>query len=76
MGKTGKLIGNKLHLKTDILCRYHVIEPLKFRTGDIVEAQVSFVAVPLKEKKFKLIIVMRALTLLDCTPLKVCLNTV
>jgi hypothetical protein len=39
--------------------------------GDIVEAQVSFVTVPLKGKKFKMIIVLRALTLLDSTPLKV-----
>jgi hypothetical protein len=32
---------------------------------------VSFVIVPLKGKKFKMIIVLRALTLLDSTPLKV-----
>jgi hypothetical protein len=32
---------------------------------------VSFVVVPLKGKKYKMIIVLRALTLLDSTPLKV-----
>ncbi|KAF8222859.1 hypothetical protein L208DRAFT_1320145 [Tricholoma matsutake] len=50
--------------------RYNVIDPIKFRIGDIVEAQVSFVVVPLKGKKYKMIIVLRALTLLDSTPLK------
>jgi hypothetical protein len=36
-----------------------------------MEAQVSFVVVPLKGKKYKMIIVLCALTLLDSTPLKV-----
>lgn len=51
--------------------RYCTIDPTKFRIGDIVEAQVSFTSVPLKEKKYKMIIVLRALTILDSTVVKV-----
>jgi len=51
--------------------RYESTDPNKFRIGDIVEVQLSFVAVPVKENKFRLILVMRALTLLDCTQCKV-----
>jgi hypothetical protein len=49
-----------------------VIDPNKFRIGDIVEAQLSFMVVPVKEGKHRLILVMRALTLLDSTQSKVC----
>jgi len=38
----------------------------KFKTGDLVEAQVSFVGVPLKGGGTKMMTVLRALTLLDC----------
>ena len=41
------------------------VNPQIFRVGDIVEAQVSFIAVPLKDKKHKMIIVMRSIALLD-----------
>ncbi|KAF8815676.1 hypothetical protein BYT27DRAFT_7079376 [Phlegmacium glaucopus] len=33
--------------------------------GDIVEIQVSFIVVPLKDNKFKMIVVLRSITLLD-----------
>jgi hypothetical protein len=42
------------------------VDPTVFRNGDIVEAQVSFVGVPLKENKVKFMTVLRALALLDC----------
>ena len=46
------------------------MDPTKFRLGDIVEAQLSFAAVPIKDGKQKLLMVLRALTLLDSTPTK------
>ena len=51
--------------------RYHEINPMKLRPGDVVEAQVSFVAILLKGQKYKLLVVLRAITLLDCSPLRV-----
>lgn len=42
--------------------------------GDIVEVQVSFVLVPLKQSRFKMIPTLRAVTLLDDSPLRVCFS--
>jgi len=36
-----------------------------FSTGDIVEVQVSFALLPLQEKKYKLSLILRSLTLFD-----------
>jgi hypothetical protein len=47
------------------------MDPNKFCIGDIVEAQLSFMVVTVKEGKPKLILVMRALTLLNSTQSKV-----
>ncbi|KAF9456305.1 hypothetical protein BDZ94DRAFT_1241627, partial [Collybia nuda] len=47
---------------------YKDIGPQAFRIGDIVEIQVSFVVVPLKEERVKMITVLRCITLLEaCT---------
>jgi len=48
------------------LSRHDRTDPTKFKIGDIVEAQVSFVGVPLKGGKVRMMAVLRALTLLDC----------
>jgi hypothetical protein len=48
-----------------------MINPSKIRVGDIVEAQVSFVIFPVKDKRYKLLVILRAITLLDCQLLKV-----
>ena len=53
------------------LSRYISINPVKFQYGDIVEAQVSFQTVALKGGKYKMLVVLRALTLLDAMPTKV-----
>jgi len=45
--------------------RYLEIKPSQFHVGDIVEVQASFVVVPLKDQKFKMLTTMRALTLLN-----------
>lgn len=47
---------------------YKTIDPVKFRLGDIVEAQVSFTTIPLYNKQFKMLIILQAITLLDQTP--------
>jgi hypothetical protein len=39
--------------------------PSSFRIGDIVEAVFSIVVVPVKQKKYQMMLVLRALTLLD-----------
>ena len=49
------------------------VNPQFFRVGDIVEAQVSFIAVPLKDNKYKMIAVLRLIPLLDTTFSKVSL---
>jgi len=51
--------------------RYFMISPVKFYCSDIVEVQVLFHTVPLKDKKYKMLVVLHALTLLDKTPTKV-----
>lgn len=48
------------------LPRYVAMDPTRFKIGDVVEAQVSFVGVPLKGGKTKMMVVLRALSLLDC----------
>ena len=41
--------------------------PVRFRNGDIVDAELSFSFVPVKNGMHKLVGVLRSLTLLDCT---------
>lgn len=38
---------------------------MNFRVGDIVEVQLVFVAVHVREEKFRMLITLRAITLLD-----------
>jgi hypothetical protein len=47
--------------------RYMPIKPVIFGVGDIVEVLVSFMAVPLKQGKFKSMMVLRGITLIDGT---------
>jgi hypothetical protein len=39
--------------------------PTRIQVGDIVEAKLSFLAVPLKDGSFKMMVVLQDLTLLD-----------
>jgi len=43
-----------------------MIDPTKFKIGDIVEAQISFIGVPLKGRRVRMLVVLRALTIIDC----------
>ena len=44
-----------------------MVNPQIFRIGDIVEAQISFIAAPVKNNKYKFIVVLRSIALLDPT---------
>ena len=43
------------------------MNPQNFHIGDIIEAQISFIAVPLKDNKYKMIAVLRSIVLLDAS---------
>ena len=47
------------------------VEPTKFRKGDIVEAQLSFIAVPARDK-YRMKTVLRSLAIIDSTHSEVC----
>ena len=51
--------------------RHHDVVPNAFRVGDVVEAQISFEVIRLKGKRQKMIVILRALTLLDKEALEV-----
>lgn len=44
---------------------YDSLGPQAFRIGDIVEAQLSIVVIPMKGGKYKMLSVLRALTMLE-----------
>ena len=48
-------------------CRYKPVKPVIFGVGDIVEIQASFMTVTLKQGKFKTMMVLRGITLIDGT---------
>lgn len=47
--------------------RYVVVKPACISVGDIVELQVSFIMVPLRDNKFKIAMVLRSILVLDRT---------
>jgi hypothetical protein len=49
------------------VCRYVTVKPACKSVGDIVELQVSFIMVPLRENKFKVMMVLRSILVLDRT---------
>ena len=51
--------------------RHKEIPPNAIRVGDIVEVQLSFEGIQLKGNRCKMIVMLRALTLLDNEPLEV-----
>jgi hypothetical protein len=52
--------------------RFETVNPTQFRIGDIVEVQATIVAVPVRNNRFKMILQLRALALLDGTFTDVC----
>jgi hypothetical protein len=55
-----------------LFIRYKRLDLTKFKTCDLVKVQVSLMGVPLKGGKVKLLMVLWALTLLDCQKSMVC----
>ncbi|KAF8811793.1 hypothetical protein BYT27DRAFT_7017840, partial [Phlegmacium glaucopus] len=55
----------QVHKSDEGTNRFEPVGPEIFRIGDIVEIQVSFIAVPLKDNKHKMIVVLRSIALLD-----------
>ena len=45
--------------------RFSQADPAQFRVGDIVEAQITIAAVPMRNNKFKMICRLRSLALLN-----------
>ncbi|KAF8220026.1 hypothetical protein L208DRAFT_1336195, partial [Tricholoma matsutake] len=56
--------------------RFQAVGPHTFHIGDIVETQVSFIAMPLKEQKYKLLVVLHLIALLNkaYSQVSICLN--
>ena len=48
-------------------------EPAQFQVGDIVEVQMTVIAVPIKEGHFKMIHQLRSLALIDSSFSQVCI---
>ncbi|KAF8068805.1 hypothetical protein FPV67DRAFT_1414586, partial [Lyophyllum atratum] len=47
--------------------RHEPLRPQAFRIGDIVEIQVSFIVVPMKGERYKMMTVLRSIALIDGT---------
>ncbi|KAM6493896.1 hypothetical protein JOM56_010257 [Amanita muscaria] len=52
---------------TDNKIRYNEIPPVRFREGDLVEAQMTILLVPLLHGQYKMTSTLRSLTLIDAT---------
>lgn len=56
---------SKIQLIFSVIYRIIATAPVKFQVGDIVEVQVSFAVLPLREGKMKTSMILRSITLLD-----------
>ena len=56
--------------------RFVTTDPITFRTGDIVEVQTTISVVPVKKDRFRMIVSLRALAMLDNGPSMVSVTTV
>jgi hypothetical protein len=50
---------------TDLENRFLPTGPQTFQEGDIVELQLSFILIPLRDQKSKMSVVLRSISLLD-----------
>lgn len=53
-------------------CRFEETQPTQFHIGDIVEIQTTVIAVPVKERRFKMILQLRSLALINSSFTQVC----
>jgi hypothetical protein len=66
-GTEGNFIQQMQHGLMIFSSSFKDAKPQIFRIGDIVEVQMSFVCVPLKEQNFKLLTVLHSIALIDST---------
>ncbi|KAJ7587639.1 hypothetical protein C8J56DRAFT_1050881 [Mycena floridula] len=52
-------------LTDNIEIEYMALNPIQFRVGDVVEVQMSFAAIPNGKDKYRILLLLRGLTLLD-----------
>ena len=65
LGKFGK---QKLAIQVafiDLFLSFKVAGPQIFQGGDIVELQISFIVIPLRDQKWRMSIILRGITLLE-----------
>lgn len=55
-----------------VLCSYVAIDPGVFKLGDVVEVAFCVVGIPVKDKKYRMLLSLRALTLVSDACRKVC----
>ena len=46
-------------------CRFQAVGPQMIKNGDIVELQVSFIAVPIRDNKYRISTVLRSISIFD-----------
>ena len=63
----GNIVSKKerAHHVTDIKCSFFLTGPQIFQEGDIVEIQMSFIIIPLRDQKSRMSIVLQSINLLD-----------
>lgn len=59
------MIGQESSTFTDAQSRFQPTRPQTFQVGDIVEVQVSFIAVPIRDGKWKINTILRSISLFD-----------
>ena len=52
-------------LELTSICRFDQAQPTAFQLGDIVEVQASFVALPMRDNKAKLSMILHSISLLN-----------
>ncbi|KAF8240890.1 hypothetical protein L208DRAFT_1230415 [Tricholoma matsutake] len=60
-GKENKVQFYQVHMNTEDTKHIEPAAPHIFQIGDIVKIQVSFVVVPLKDNKYKMIVMLRSI---------------
>jgi hypothetical protein len=58
------VIIDQTEMNIDRQNRFENVSPVRFRVGDIVEVQMTVIAVPVKQEHFKMIIQLRSIALM------------
>jgi hypothetical protein len=65
ISKLGKYRSETDRQQLNYTDRFEPVDPVRFRVGDMVEVQATVVAIPVKNNKFKTIVQLRSLALID-----------